>query len=47
MEPITLDLWQTRVKDLLVQQGILKALRAKKSEGMDDLDWKELQQRAT
>ena len=37
-------LWQTRVKDLLAQQGILKVLRAKKPEGMDDLDWEELQQ---
>ena len=37
-------LWQTRVKDLLAQQGILKTLRAKKPEGMDDLDWEELQQ---
>ena len=40
-------LWQTWVKDLLAQQGILKALWAKKPEGMDDLDWEELQQRAT
>ena len=40
-------LWQTRVKDLLAQQRILKALRAKKPEGIDDLDWKELQQRTT
>ncbi|KAL0433080.1 UNVERIFIED_CONTAM: hypothetical protein Slati_2642300 [Sesamum latifolium] len=39
-------LWQTRVKDLLAQQGILKALRTQKSASMDDEDWEELQQRA-
>ncbi|KAL0411272.1 UNVERIFIED_CONTAM: hypothetical protein Slati_3716900 [Sesamum latifolium] len=39
-------LWQTRVKDLLSQQGILKALWPKKLASMDDEDWEELQQRA-
>ena len=37
-------LWQTRVKDLLAQQRILKAPWTKKLEGMNDLDWEELQQ---
>ncbi|KAL0423293.1 UNVERIFIED_CONTAM: Retrovirus-related Pol polyprotein from transposon TNT 1-94 [Sesamum radiatum] len=32
-------LWQTRVKDLLVQQGILKVLRPQKLTSMDDEDW--------
>ncbi|KAL0423290.1 UNVERIFIED_CONTAM: hypothetical protein Sradi_0863800 [Sesamum radiatum] len=32
-------LWQTRVKDLLAQQGILKALRPQKLTSMDDEDW--------
>ncbi|KAE8669591.1 hypothetical protein F3Y22_tig00112230pilonHSYRG00138 [Hibiscus syriacus] len=39
-------LWQTRVKDLLAQQGILKALRPIKPASMDEEDWEELQQRA-
>ncbi|KAL0451878.1 UNVERIFIED_CONTAM: hypothetical protein Slati_1165900 [Sesamum latifolium] len=39
-------LWQTRVKDLLAQQGILKALRPQKLANMDEEDWEELQQRA-
>ncbi|XP_020597003.1 uncharacterized protein LOC110036813, partial [Phalaenopsis equestris] len=39
-------LWQTRVKVLLVQQEILKALRAKKPDVMEDEDWEELQQQA-
>ncbi|KAL0387502.1 UNVERIFIED_CONTAM: Retrovirus-related Pol polyprotein from transposon TNT 1-94 [Sesamum radiatum] len=38
-------LWQTRVKDLLAQQGILKVLRPHKPASMDDEDWEELQQR--
>ncbi|KAK4390531.1 Retrovirus-related Pol polyprotein from transposon TNT 1-94 [Sesamum angolense] len=37
---------QTRVKDLLAQQGILKALERQKPASMDDEDWEELQQRA-
>ncbi|KAL0357993.1 UNVERIFIED_CONTAM: Retrovirus-related Pol polyprotein from transposon TNT 1-94 [Sesamum calycinum] len=40
-------LWQTRVKDLLAQQGILKALRPQKPASMDDEDWEEPQQHAT
>ena len=39
-------LWQTRIKDLLAQQGILKALRPKKPDTMEAEDWEELQQRA-
>ncbi|CAA0840108.1 Unknown protein, partial [Striga hermonthica] len=37
-------LWQTRVKDLLAQQGIQKGLRAEKPKGMDDDDWQDLQE---
>ena len=33
-------LWQRRVKDLLMQQGMMKALYEKKPEGMNDMDWK-------
>nr|CAN60569.1 hypothetical protein VITISV_000226 [Vitis vinifera] len=36
-------LWQRRVKDLLVQQGMVKALYEKQPEGMDDMDWKDLE----
>ncbi|KAK4422180.1 hypothetical protein Salat_1800300 [Sesamum alatum] len=39
-------LWQTRVKDLLAQQGMLKALRPQKHDSMDDEDLEELQQHA-
>ncbi|CAA0805915.1 Probable prolyl 4-hydroxylase 11 [Striga hermonthica] len=39
-------LWQTRVKDLLAQQGIQKRLRAEKPKGMKDDDWQDLQERA-
>ncbi|KAE8672931.1 hypothetical protein F3Y22_tig00111833pilonHSYRG00028 [Hibiscus syriacus] len=39
-------LWQTRVKDLLAQQGILKALRSTKPVSMEEEDREELQQRA-
>ncbi|CAA0816208.1 Uncharacterized mitochondrial protein AtMg00810 [Striga hermonthica] len=39
-------LWQTRVKDLLAQQGIQKGLRAEKPKGMEDDDWQDLQERA-
>ena len=35
------SLWQRRVKDLLVQQGMVKALYEKQPEGMDDMDWKD------
>ncbi|CAA0831266.1 Probable prolyl 4-hydroxylase 11 [Striga hermonthica] len=38
-------LWQTRVKDLLSQQGIQKGLRAEKLKGMEDDDWQDLQER--
>jgi hypothetical protein len=39
-------LWQRRVKDLLVQQGMVKALYGTKPEGMADIDWKELEAKA-
>ena len=38
-------LWQQRVKDLLAQQGMLKALSDKKPEEMKKVDWDELQAR--
>ena len=31
-------MWQTRVKDLLAQQGVLKGLQVKKSDKMEDED---------
>lgn len=37
------ELWQRRVKDLLAQQRMVKALSRKKSEGTSDADWKELE----
>nr|CAN76612.1 hypothetical protein VITISV_040104 [Vitis vinifera] len=37
------DLWQRRVKDLLVQQGMVKALYGKQPEGMNNMDWKDLE----
>ena len=41
-------LWQRRVKDLLVQQGLVKALygKAKKPETMTDDKWEELDMKA-
>ena len=36
-------LWQRRVKDLLVQQGMVKALYGKQPEEMNDMDWKDLE----
>ena len=39
-------LWQTRVKDLLAQQGCLKVLRDVKPAKMDNDDWEELQMQA-
>ena len=36
-------LWQRRVKDLLVQQSMMKALYEKQPKGMDDMDWKDLE----
>ncbi|KAL9270861.1 Retrovirus-related Pol polyprotein from transposon TNT 1-94-like protein [Drosera capensis] len=38
-------LWQQRVKDLLVQQGLVKALRKKPDSMLED-DWEELQMKA-
>ena len=41
-------LWQRRVKDLLVQQGLVKALygKARKPEMMTDDEWEELNMKA-
>ncbi|CAA0838475.1 Probable prolyl 4-hydroxylase 11 [Striga hermonthica] len=39
-------LWQTRVKNLLAQQGIQKGLRAEKPKGMEDDDWQDVPERA-
>ena len=35
-------LWQIRVKDLLAQQGIVKALRPQKPASIEAKDWEEL-----
>jgi hypothetical protein len=39
-------LWQRCVKDLLLQQGMVKALYGMKLEGMANIDWKELEAKA-
>ena len=39
-------LWQTRVKDLLAQQGISRALSEKKPMKVDDNKWEEMQAQA-
>ena len=39
-------LWQTRVKDLLAQQGISRALNEKKPAKVDDDKWEEMQAQA-
>jgi hypothetical protein len=39
-------LWQRRVNDLLVQQGMVNALYGTKLEGMSKIDWKELEAQA-
>jgi hypothetical protein len=39
-------LWQRRVKDLLAQQGLQKALHETKPTDMVDADWLELQEKA-
>jgi hypothetical protein len=39
-------LWQRHVKDLLVQQRMVKALYGTKLDDMPDIDWKELEARA-
>jgi len=39
-------LWQRRVKDLLVQQGMVKELYGTKLDDMADIDWKELEAKA-
>jgi hypothetical protein len=38
-------LWKRRVKDLLVQQGMVKALYGAKPDDMVDIDWKELEEK--
>ncbi|CAJ2663689.1 unnamed protein product [Trifolium pratense] len=39
-------LWQRRVKDLLAQQSLQKALRETKPADMDDIDWTEMKEKA-
>ncbi|KAL6508621.1 hypothetical protein OROGR_023332 [Orobanche gracilis] len=39
-------LWQRRVKDVLAQQGLSKALRENKPVDTDQLDWEELKEKA-
>ena len=39
-------LWQRKVKDLLAQQGMVKALYGTKPESMEEADWKELEAKA-
>ncbi|KAK2982605.1 hypothetical protein RJ640_024665, partial [Escallonia rubra] len=39
-------IWQSTVKDILVQQGLLKPLLGNKTESMDQDDWEELQAKA-
>ena len=39
-------LWQRRVKDLLVQQGMVKALYKKQPKRMNNMDWKDLEAKA-
>ncbi|KAK2984965.1 hypothetical protein RJ640_003699 [Escallonia rubra] len=39
-------IWQSTVKDILVQQGLLKPLLGNKLESMDQDDWEELQAKA-
>ncbi|MCH97705.1 retrotransposon protein putative Ty1-copia subclass, partial [Trifolium medium] len=38
-------LWQRRVKDLLAQQSLQKALRETKPTYMDDTDWAEMKEK--
>ncbi|KAK2986196.1 hypothetical protein RJ640_012454 [Escallonia rubra] len=35
-------IWQSTVKDILVQQGLLKPLQGNKPDSMDQDDWEEL-----
>ncbi|KAK2974756.1 hypothetical protein RJ640_010016 [Escallonia rubra] len=39
-------IWQSTVKDIIVQQGLLKPLLGNKPESMDQDDWEELQAKA-
>ena len=43
------SLWQRRMKDLLIQQGVHKALlgKEKKLETMKDVEWVEMDEKAT
>jgi hypothetical protein len=43
---INFGLWQRRVKDFLVKQGMVKALYGTKPDDISDIDWKELEARA-
>ena len=38
-------LWKRRVKDVLVQQGLVKELSGKQLEGMNATDWKDSKMR--
>jgi hypothetical protein len=40
---VNFGLWQRGVKDLLMQQGMVKVLYGMKLEGMANIDWKELE----
>jgi hypothetical protein len=37
------NIWKSTVEDILVQQGLYKALQGKRPEGMKDADWEELE----
>jgi DNA (cytosine-5)-methyltransferase 1 len=43
---VNFGLWKTRVKDLLTQQGIWRALDKKKPVKVDDDKWEEMQVQA-
>ena len=38
--------WQSRVKDLLIQRGLKKALTGEKPQDMSNADWEDLDERA-
>ena len=38
--------WQSRVKDLLIQQGLKKTLTGEKPQDMSNADWEDLDERA-
>ena len=43
---INFNIWQSNFKDVLVQQGLLKALQGKKPESMAADEWEELEAKA-